>query len=84
MQIYANAYLKLEDGTVLMGSNGTSKSMYDVMYYLNENFDSLEADVQETAKAFYAQWAGAMVSWKLENLAAAIVPAVSKEEEDQA
>jgi hypothetical protein len=81
MKIYANAYLKLEDGTVLMGSNPSAKSMKDVMDYLNTNFATLKVEDQETAKAFYAQWADVMASWKLENLAAAIIPTIPEEEE---
>ena len=82
--IYGNPYIQLKDETVLMGSNGTSKSMKDVMEYLNENFASLETAEQETVKAFYAQWADAMTAWNLENLAAAIIPTIPEEEEEQA
>ena len=82
--IYGNPYIQLKDETVLMGSNGTSKSMKDVMEYLNENFASLETAEQETVKAFYAQWADTMTAWNLENLAAAIIPTIPEEEEEQA
>jgi hypothetical protein len=81
MQIYANAYLKLEDGTVLMGSNPSAKSMKDVMDYLNTNFATLKVEDQETAKAFYAQWADVMAAWNLDILAAAIIPTIPEEEE---
>lgn len=74
MKIYANPYLKLTDGTVLMGNNNAEKSMQDIMSYLNENFASLGATEQENVKSFYTTWADAMASWNLANLAAAVAP----------
>lgn len=69
MKIYAKPYLKLHGGTVLMAQEGAAYSLYDVMSYLNTNFETLEAQTQENAKNFYSTWADAMAPWKLENLA---------------
>ena len=81
MSIYANPYIQLADGTVLMGNNNAQKSLKDVMDYLNTNYATLKAEEQENVKAFYTAWAEDMASWNLENLAAAIVPTVPEEEE---
>ena len=70
MKIYANAYLKLNDGTILMAENAAAWSMRDVMDYLNTNFETLDADIQAQAKSFYATWADVMASWELDKLAA--------------
>lgn len=69
MKIYANPYLKLKDGTILMAQEGAAYSLYDVMSYLNTNFETLDAQTQGNAKNFYSTWADSMAAWKLEKLA---------------
>ena len=80
MAIYANPYITLADGTVLMGNNNAQQSLKDVVDYLNTNYETLDAEVQQTVKDFYTTWADAMATWNLTNLAAAVAPT----EEEQA
>lgn len=74
INIYANSYIQLLDGTILMGANESAKSMKDIMTYLDTNYATLEAADQANALAFYETWADAMAGWELANLAAAIAP----------
>lgn len=67
-KIYANTYVELADGTIVMGENGTDRSLYDVMTYLSENFETLDAGAQTQVKDFYAIWESIMSGWNLANL----------------
>ena len=81
VKVYANAYLKLTDGTVLMtdgtfgdkitdeGFDGVALSLQDVMGKLNEKFADLTEAQQKSLKDFYATWETAMSDWGLSNLA---------------
>ena len=68
MNIYANPYLKLKDGTVLMAQEGSSWSLQDVLIYLNTNFEALDAQTQANAKTFCEAWTDAIAPWNLQNL----------------
>ena len=73
-KIYANAYLRLADGTVLMANDREDAigwSMKDVLTVLNENFAQLEATEQMQVKNFCTTWKDATEKWNLNIIAAA-------------
>lgn len=74
MAIYADSYIKLYDGTVLMGENDAAKSLKDIMTYLDTNYASLSAEDQANALSFYQTWTDSLATWELANLAAAAAP----------
>jgi hypothetical protein len=78
MKIYAIPYIKLTDGTVLTAEEGDDWSLQDVMNYLDENLDSLDAEEQANAKSFYIRWAEVMGCWSLTNLQEAVAPETGK------
>jgi len=69
LEVYANAYVELLDGTVLTDTSGVACSLRDVMDYLNDHFSTLTADEQAQVRSFYATWETAMAAWNLDNLA---------------
>lgn len=66
MKIYANPYLKLKDGTVLMAQEGAAYSLYDVMKAIDTNWvDYVAQGKAATIKEFYQTWAQyGMDTWK--------------------
>ena len=73
MKIYANPYLKLQDGTVLMAQEGAAYSLLDVMEAIEANWaDYVSQGKADTVKEFYQTWASCgMDTWKekLSNIA---------------
>lgn len=67
-EIYANAYIELLDGTMLIDNGGVAQSLRDVMEYLDSNFASLTAQDQTQVKTFCATWADVLAFWDLQNL----------------
>ena len=66
MKIYANPYLKLQDGTVLMAQEGAAYSLLDVMEAIEANWaDYVAQGKADTVKEFYQTWASCgMDTWK--------------------
>lgn len=68
MPIYANTYVELADGTVVMGENGTSRSLYDVLAAIDGNW----ADYEESRTSileFFRAWATkGLSSWEFTNI----------------
>lgn len=79
--VYANAYLQLQGGTVILSDNtnydkvtdagfdGVAVSLYDVMITLDQNFSLLSASQQATVQQFAQTWRDALADWNLDNLA---------------
>jgi hypothetical protein len=68
MPIFANTYVELENGTVIMGENGTSRSLYDVLETIDQNWADYEAD-QESILNFFRYWATKGISsWEFTNI----------------
>lgn len=70
MKIYANAYLRLTDGTIVLADNGVTRSLQDVMVELDTHLDNY-TDKKEIILNFYKTWKDAMATWNLNNIAAA-------------
>lgn len=80
MPIYANAYLTLSDGTVILSDNtntdtkdttgfdGVALSLFDMMTLLNQVATTLPADQLESLLGFCTAWKDTLASWKLYNL----------------
>ena len=80
MEIYANAYLQLTDGTILMADlttgdtvsngsfDGVAWSLYDVLQQLNETYPQLDAQTRQTLKEFSAAWTDVLSGWEMNNL----------------
>ena len=80
IKIYANAYLKLTDGTCLMsdltagdtcddeGFDGVAWSMFDVLTQLDQSYNDLTEKEQATIQTFCATWADAIANYGLKNL----------------
>ena len=80
MPIYANAYLTLSDGTVILSDNtntdtkdttgfdGVAMSLFDMMTLLNQVATTLPADQMESLLGFCTAWKDTLASWKLYNL----------------
>jgi len=71
--IFANGYLELKDGTVVMASTEgetVSMSLKDVMTSLNDNFAAYEKQHAQILE-FYRTWKAAMSGWALDKIAAA-------------
>ena len=68
MKIYANTYVELADGTIVMGENGTAQSLYDVLTAIDQNWADYEAQ-QDSVLAFFRTWATqGLSSWTFENI----------------
>ena len=70
--IFANGYLELKDGTVVMASTEgetVSMSLKDVMTSLNDNFAAYEKQHAQILE-FYRTWKAAMSGWALDKIAA--------------
>ena len=68
MDIYANAYVELLDGTVIADTAGTACSLRDIITYLDENFEELGGDEISAAVAFCATWREVVSKWELYEL----------------
>jgi len=68
MPIYANTYVELADGTVVMGENGTARSLYDVLAAIDENWADYE-EKQEAILNFFRTWVNrGLSSWEFTNI----------------
>ena len=58
MIIYANVYVELDDGTILMGSeeSGAAWSLRDVLNAISENYEDLSKADQLAFDAFMDYW----------------------------
>lgn len=81
VKIYANAYVTLPDGTVLMSDgtvndtieaanfDGVAWSLHDAMNALDKMFPKLQSEVQRQLNAFYTRWyEDGMGDWRFENI----------------
>ena len=81
MKIYANAYLQLADGTILMSDattgdtvdsyrfDGVAWSMQDVLEVLNRDIDTpAYAEHRQQILAFCEAWKDVLSGWQLTNL----------------
>lgn len=71
-QIFANAYVQLNDGSVIMASTGeesVSMSLKNVLLALDENLAAYESQLEQVVN-FYNAWKTAMTGWNLDNIAA--------------
>ena len=72
MPIYAQAYVTLTDGTVIVGNNGQDESLYSSMTRLDQLIKEdilLSKDYLGTARDFYNKWKDkGMSGWKLKNI----------------
>jgi len=80
MKIYANAYLKLKDGTVITsdttygdkatdkGFDGVAWSLWEVLSALDRSYASLDEETKADLKAFCAKWKDDITYWNLTNL----------------
>ena len=72
-KIYANAYLRLTDGTIVMAdtvSADSAWSLKDIMVEVNTNFANYVEQKSEIL-GFYNTWKNAMTSWNLNNIVTA-------------
>ena len=68
MPIFANTYVELENGTVIMGENGTSQSLYQVLETIDANWADYEEN-QESILNFFRYWATRGISsWEFTNI----------------
>ena len=68
MPIFANTYVELENGTVIMGENGTSQSLYQVLETIDANWADYEEN-QESVLSFFRYWATRGISsWAFTNI----------------
>ena len=68
LPIFANTYVELENGTVIMGENGTAQSLYDVLQTIDANWADYE-EHQASVLAFFRAWATqGLSSWTFENI----------------
>ena len=58
MKIYANVYVELDDGTILMGEegDGAAWSLREVLDAIGENYDLLSAADQKSYDDFLDYW----------------------------
>ena len=80
MAIYANAYLELTDGTVLLSDNtsadtrattgfdGMAMSLYEMMTLLDYMADALPENQLTALQNFCSTWQDPMAAWQLTNL----------------
>ncbi len=80
MAVYANVYLELTDGTVLLSDNtsadtkevsgfdGVAVSLYDMMTALDQASSTLSDSQLTRLQQFCSDWKDAMLNWKLSNL----------------
>ena len=68
LEIYANAYLELADGTIITDQGGVAQSLRDVLAYLDASFDTLTAQEQTQLQAFAAAWKETLALWNLQNI----------------
>ena len=68
LPIYANTYVELENGTVIMGENGTSQSLYQVLETIDADWAAYEEN-QESILNFFRYWATKGISsWEFTNI----------------
>ena len=68
MPIFANTYVELENGTVIMGENGISQSLYQVLETIDANWADYEEN-QESILNFFRYWATRGISsWEFTNI----------------
>jgi hypothetical protein len=68
MPIYANTYVELADGTIVMGENGAAQSLYDVLQAIDNNWADYKTQ-QTSILEFFRAWAAqGLTSWKFENI----------------
>jgi len=67
-EIYAHAYIRLLDGTVITDTNGTAQSLRDVLEYRDNNYSTLTAQEKTQLQAFAATWKEPLAHWDLQNL----------------
>lgn len=69
LKIYANAYIALNNGTVLVADQGEAWSLHDVMNAIDADFADLDAEEQQNVNNFYTQWKeDGMQTWNFENI----------------
>ena len=66
-KIYAAAYLQLQDGTTVLGSNLEGWSLRDVLTALDGSYADLSGEDKATFDAFCDTWAEAIAPWQLSN-----------------
>ena len=68
MPIFANTYVELENGTVVMGENGTSQSLYQVLQAIDADWTAYEEN-QASILEFFRSWAAKGISsWEFTNI----------------
>jgi hypothetical protein len=65
--IYARAYVKLSDGTIIYGKT-VSATFRQLVYAADRMWNSLSAAQQQTLKDLYAANAAVMSSWNIPNI----------------
>ena len=68
LEVYANAYIQLLDGTTITDDAGVAQSLRDVLAYLDASFDTLTAQEQTQLQAFAAAWKETLTLWNLQNI----------------
>ena len=69
MKIYARAYVKLSDGTVIYGKT-VSVTLKQLVTAIDAKWNGLTATQQEALKAMYNTFATEMASWQIPNIKA--------------
>ena len=67
MAIYARAYVKLSDGTIIYGDS-VSVTFRQLVYAADRMWNSLSAAQQQTLKDLYAANTAVMASWNIPNI----------------
>ena len=67
MVIYARAYVKLSDGTIIYGDT-VSVTFRQLVYAANAKWSSLSAAQQQTLKDLYQANQALMASWNINNI----------------
>jgi hypothetical protein len=62
LQIYGACYIKLTDGTLLLGK-AENRSLHSALKDMNDYFGNLSADDQKALKAFCTAWSDVMKDW---------------------
>ncbi|MBO5868675.1 MAG: leucine-rich repeat protein, partial [Oscillospiraceae bacterium] len=71
-KIYTNAYIVLDDGTVITAYDNTrevmARSLYDILFVLNEQYPNLDSTTQGTLNTFVSKWEDVITAYGLTNL----------------
>ena len=67
MVIYARAYVKTADGTVIYGET-VEATFRQLVYAVDAKWDTLTTAQQDTLKAMYTAYSDIMASWKIPNI----------------